>query len=67
MFKESDVSTLIGKLLKIMSRSSSEQHNYPWVQVQWFYKKKDIDFKVLRISDTDQIYIGDNEVQHIVK
>ena len=63
MFKESDASTLTGKILKIMSRSSNEQHNYPWVQVQWYYKKKDIDFRILRISEADQIYIADNEVQ----
>ena len=30
--------------------------------VQWYYKKSDIDFKKLAISEEDQIYIGDNEV-----
>mmetsp|Transcript_4297 Transcript_4297/g.3132 ORF Transcript_4297/g.3132 Transcript_4297/m.3132 type:complete len:82 (+) Transcript_4297:223-468(+) len=32
------------------------------IEVQWFYKKSDLDFKKLLIFEDDQKYIGDNEV-----
>lgn len=32
------------------------------IEVQWYYKKQDLDFKKLGISESDQLYIGENEV-----
>ena len=32
------------------------------IEVQWFYKKADLDFKALEIDEKDIKYIADNEV-----
>ena len=32
------------------------------IQVQWYYRKGDLDMKKLQIADQDQEYIGDNEL-----
>jgi len=59
-FKENEFSSLVGKILKIMDKSANG--NFPCVQVQWYYKKKDINFDSLKITTNDQIFVGDNEV-----
>ena len=62
VLKESENSTLTAKILKILSRSSTPGCKYPCIQVQWYYKKKDVDFKTIRMSEIDRQFIGDNEV-----
>ena len=32
------------------------------IQVQWYYKKSDLDLKKLGVEDTEKEYIGENEV-----
>ncbi|CAI2364815.1 unnamed protein product [Moneuplotes crassus] len=58
--KQNEFSTYVAKILKIMSRSADK--DIPCAQVQWYYKKGDMNFDILRLSEADQVFIGDNEV-----
>ena len=63
MFRETETTQIIGKLTKIIPEGGSPDHpKWPMVEVQWFYKKQDLDFKRLEISSADREFIAYNEV-----
>ncbi|CDW73243.1 phd-finger family protein [Stylonychia lemnae] len=63
IFRETESTTVVGKLVKIIPEGGNPAHpKWPMIEVQWYYKKQDLDFKKLGVSDEDQIHFGDNEV-----
>ena len=63
LFKETETSNIIGRLVRIIPEGGNPLHpKWPMLEVQWFYKKQDLDFKKLGIAPEDLRYIGDNEV-----
>ncbi|TNV76254.1 hypothetical protein FGO68_gene16993 [Halteria grandinella] len=63
LFRETDKTCVVGKLVRIIEEGGNPQHpKWPMIEVQWYYQRKDLDFKKLGIAQEDLIYIGDNEV-----
>jgi hypothetical protein len=63
MFRETQKSSIVGRILKIIPQGGCSQNpTWPMIQVQWYYKKMDLDTKKLAITDEELEFIGDNEV-----
>ena len=63
LFRETQKSSIVGRILKIIPHGGCpQQPTWPMLQVQWYYKKTDLDLKRLSIMEEDLIFIGDNEV-----
>lgn len=63
MFRESQKSSIVGRILKIVPQGGCpEQPTWPMIQVQWYYKKCDLDIKKLGIQEDEVMFMGDNEV-----
>ena len=63
MFRETQKSTIVGRILRIIEEGGCKQHpKQPMIQVQWYYKKSDLDMSKLGISEQDREFIGENEL-----
>ncbi len=52
---------LVGKILGIVSTDSSHK-DFGKLKVQWYYTRKDLDFKKLKLKEEDQEQISLQEV-----
>jgi len=64
LFKESESTEIVGKLVEIVPEGGNSAHpKWPMIGVQWYYKKSDLDYKKVGVSEEDfNKFIGENEV-----
>jgi hypothetical protein len=50
-FRETEKTSVVGKLIKIISEGGNPSHpKWPMIEVQWYYKKNDLDLKKLGLT-----------------
>ncbi len=64
LFRETENSSIVGKLIEIIPEGGNPAHpKWPMIGVQWYYKKADLDYKKVGVTEADFVeFIGENEV-----